>query len=119
MDSQKKRFNNMSASEELFAFQMKAIKLDAGMVREFKFHDKRKWRFDFAWPDLKIAVECEGVTSFGKTLGRHQTAKGYRGDLEKYNAATLLGWRVLRYDQFFIKFGAAMVDIEKLIKGDL
>ncbi len=60
------------------------------MVREHVFHPKRGWRFDFAWPELKLAVELDG-------RGRHQTVKGTRGDCEKLNAAVILGWRVLRY----------------------
>src|SRR5687768_16750315 len=28
----------------------------------------RRWRFDFAWPELKVAVECDGGTFTG---GRH------------------------------------------------
>jgi very-short-patch-repair endonuclease len=60
------------------------------MVRELVFYPERKWRFDFAWPGAMLALELEGV-------GRHQTFIGYRNDCEKYNAATLLGWRVLRF----------------------
>ncbi|MDK1046404.1 MAG: hypothetical protein QGM45_12075 [Anaerolineales bacterium] len=55
---------------------------------EYRFHDKRKWRFDFCWPDRMTALEVEG-------LG-HAHWNRYHGDVEKYNAATLLGWRVLR-----------------------
>jgi hypothetical protein len=49
----------------------------------------RDWRFDFAWPELQVALEIEG-------RGRHQTVAGYREDCVKYNAATLLGWAVYR-----------------------
>ena len=66
---------------------------------EYKFHATRKWRFDWAEPDLKLAVEVEGVTHFGKGIGRHQSATGIEGDMEKYNAAALLGWTVLRFSQ--------------------
>jgi hypothetical protein len=59
-------------------------------AREYKFHPDRRWRFDFAWPDLKLAVEIEGQ-------GRHQTFIGFRRDCDKYNAALALGWRVLRF----------------------
>ena len=30
------------------------------------------------------------------TGGRHTRAKGFLGDIEKYNQATLLGWRLFR-----------------------
>lgn len=61
---------------------------------EYKFHPKRKWRFDFAYPPLKIAIECEGGTWAN---GRHTRGVGFSRDCEKYNAAALLGWRVFRF----------------------
>ena len=63
-------------------------------VREFAFHPTRKWRFDFAWPEYKIAVECEGGAWSG---GRHTRGAGFIADCEKYNAAALAGWRVFRF----------------------
>ena len=62
-------------------------------IPEFKFHPNRKWRFDFAWPAQKVAVEIEGIT---RGYGRHQRVEGFLGDCEKYEAALLLGWRVYR-----------------------
>lgn len=62
-------------------------------VREHQFHPKRKWRFDFAYPDLMIAIEIEGGIW---TQGRHITPQGFMRDIEKYNAAAELGWRVFR-----------------------
>ena len=62
--------------------------------REYRFDPKRRWRFDFAWPSLKLAVEIEGGVWI---RGRHVRPVGYLADLEKYNRAVVLGWRVLRY----------------------
>lgn len=53
----------------------------------------RKWRFDFAWPKHKLALEVEGGVFTG---GRHTRGKGFLGDMAKYNAAVSLGWRVAR-----------------------
>lgn len=64
------------------------------LVQEHKFHPTRRWRFDFADVDNKIAVECEGGIWSG---GRHTRGAGYAKDAEKYNQATVLGWRILRY----------------------
>lgn len=61
---------------------------------EYRFHEKRRWRFDFAIPSKKIAVEIEGGVW---TNGRHTRGRGYVGDMEKYNSAALLGWRILRF----------------------
>ena len=58
------------------------LKVDC--VKEFKFH---------AVPEHKIALEVEGGVWTG---GRHTSPKGFLGDIEKYNTATLMGWRVFR-----------------------
>lgn len=62
-------------------------------VKEFRFHPTRRWRFDYAMPEHKIAVEVEGGVWTG---GRHTSPKGFLGDMEKYNTATAMGWRILR-----------------------
>lgn len=63
-------------------------------VAEHRFSKWRKWRFDRAWVNEKVAVELEGGVY---THGRHTRAKGFIADCEKYNAAALEGWLVLRY----------------------
>jgi len=68
----------------------------SGWVREHRFHDKRRWRFDFAHLELKLVIEVEGLCAEWQK-SRHTTIKGYTEDCEKYNAAALLGWTVLRY----------------------
>jgi hypothetical protein len=84
-------------------------------LREYPFHVERRWRFDFAWPARKLAVEVEGVT-YGDKGGRHQRAAGLEGDCEKYNAAVLLGWRVLRFTPRQIKRGEAIPVIEEALR---
>lgn len=64
------------------------------VVREFKFHDERKWRFDFAIPAHKIGIEYEGLNS---EKSGHTTLSGYTGDTDKYREASILGWILLRY----------------------
>jgi hypothetical protein len=62
---------------------------------EFQFDPQRRWRFDYAWPGrLNVALEIEGGVW---TRGRHVRGVGYLRDMEKYNRAVELGWRVLRY----------------------
>jgi hypothetical protein len=59
---------------------------------EFRFHPKRKWRFDYAWPSHRVALEVEGGIW---TNGRHTRGAGARADLEKYSEAAILGWRIV------------------------
>lgn len=80
---------------------------------EYRFHARRKWRFDRAWPDQRIAVELEGGTWSG---GRHTTGAGYERDCEKYNAATVAGWRVLRVTATMLdRDPAAIIDAVVLL----
>ena len=62
--------------------------------REYQFIQSRRFRFDFAWPGEKVALECEGGTWI---QGRHTHGIGFQNDCRKYNLAALFGWRVLRY----------------------
>ena len=62
-------------------------------VREHRFHPKRKWRFDLAWPAHMLALEIDGGAFIG---GRHTSGAGFRKDCEKMSHAAILGWRVLR-----------------------
>lgn len=67
-------------------------------VREHLFHPRRLWRLDLAWPDDLLAVEIEGVYSRPRgRKSRHTQPDGYQADCEKYNAAVLLGWRIMRF----------------------
>jgi len=67
------------------------LKLDE---KEYKFHKTRKWRSDYAWKKEKVMVELEGGVF---TRGRHVRPSGFIGDCDKYNAAALDGWTLLRY----------------------
>lgn len=101
-----------SVLENTLAFHMRGVGLKP--EHEFVFHPERRWRFDFAFPDVKVAVEAEGGI-FVK--GAHTRGAHFRSDCEKYNAAVELGWRVLRYTDREIKNGTALAQIERVLKG--
>jgi very-short-patch-repair endonuclease len=73
---------------------------------EYKFHPTRKWRFDFAWPDKLIALEVEGGVW---SNGRHTRGSGFVKDMEKYNEAGKLGWRVFRFTPSEMKNNTALL----------
>lgn len=60
-------------------------------VQQHKFHPIRNWRFDFAWPLNKLAIEVQG---YGPG---HTSYTGMLGDYEKHNEAIIHGWRILYF----------------------
>ena len=67
--------------------------LGADWQAEVRFDSSRRWRFDYASEARRIAIEIEGGVY---SRGRHTRPTGFLNDIEKYNSATLQGWRVLR-----------------------
>jgi very-short-patch-repair endonuclease len=67
------------------------------VVENVNFFSNRKWEFDAVILDsttnlsTNIAVEIEGMQ------GRHQSNKGFVQDMLKYNCASVLGYRLLRF----------------------
>jgi very-short-patch-repair endonuclease len=91
---------------------MKAIDLPEP-EREYRFHPVRRWRFDFAWPELKVAAEVEGGVY---VKGRHNRGSGFVKDCEKYAEALLLGWKVIRIPSPWVNSGQALDYVERLVK---
>ena len=85
--------NKLSSGEKKFLLFWKAI---GGLAPEleYKFHDTRRWRFDFAWPLAMVAVEIEGGVWMKR--GGHTTGVGYTNNCEKYNEAAFMDWVVIR-----------------------
>jgi len=77
--------------------------LNLKFEKEFKFLPDRKFRFDYAIPHMRIAIEYEGLNFNPRTKSRHITLTGYSADCEKYNLAVINGWRVLRYTALHLK----------------
>lgn len=101
----------MSALEQTLLFQIKALGLELP-EKEYRFHETRRWRFDFAYPEQQLAVEVEGGTWAG---GRHTRGSGYEKDCEKYNEAALRGWSVLRFTGSMIKSGKAVQTLKEAL----
>lgn len=66
---------------------------------EYRFSKDRMWRFDFAYPESRLAIEIEGGVW---NQGRHVTGTGFEEDCNKYNTAALLGWYVFRIPTKFL-----------------
>ena len=82
-------------------------------LAELPFHPQRRWRFDYAFPFVKVAIEIDGGLWTG---GRHSGGLGQKKDLEKMNAAAELGWLVLHYTPHERMLADTMIQIYNTIK---
>lgn len=92
-----------SSGEALFDLYVAEIGIQKP-VAEYQFRPDRRWRFDRAWVELRIAFEIEGGTWSG---GRHTRGAGYEADCEKYSVAALTGWKVFRVTTRMVESGYA------------
>ena len=100
-----------SPGEEQFVLDCRIAGLSP-FLRQYKFHPTRKWLFDFARPECKLAIEVEGGVF---SSGGHVRGKGYESNCEKYNAAVKLGWRVLRYSTDMVFAEDAINDVLEIL----
>lgn len=82
-------------------------------IPEWRFCPPRRFRFDFAWPGDKVAMEVDGG---GFINGRHSRGAGMRSDCEKSALAAQLGWRVFRVMPEHVKSGQAAECAERILK---
>lgn len=84
-------------------------------VAEHRFHPIRRWRFDYAFLEQKVAIEIDGG-AFLAGGGRHTRGVGFERDCEKLNAAAVAGWRLLRFSPRMVQTGAALDWITRILQ---
>lgn len=109
-----------SKYEIMLESQLRAADLMEFIVTGYRFCDGRKWEFDFALIDHRIAIEIDGGNRMaainprtGKpvAVGRHTQSDDYR----KLNRAAELGWRVMRFTPEMIESGEALDTISRVL----
>lgn len=100
-----------SEGEEILFLQLKSENIL--FQREYRFAAPRKWRADFAFLDDRLLVEVEGGHW---SNGRHNRGSGFEADIEKYNAATMLNWALLRFTTKQVKDGTALRTIKQYLE---
>lgn len=75
---------------------MLSQQLKTQVLKELQFDAKRKFRFDYAIPECRLAIEIDGG-AFIEGGGRHNRAQGFIKDMEKMNLAAAQGWRVMHF----------------------
>ena len=110
------------AKAEMYATVAKLTKQYGGVhYEELKFDSVRKFKFDFAIvipqedkQPIEIGIEYEGLMS---EKSGHTTVAGYTSNCEKYNLATCLGWRMLRYTA--LNYKELENDLRKLLSNQI
>lgn len=80
--------------------------------REYLFHPTLKYRFDYAWPDHRVALEIQGGTY---VAGAHSRGRRQRSDFEKCNAAVLLHWRLFYADTDMVTTGVIVDTLKEVL----
>lgn len=80
-----------------------------GYIREHRFFPSRRWRFDFSFPEKKIAIEIDGEN-------HHNHAQAIK-DAEKRVMAAKLGWNVIVLSSR--QTAETERDLLELIKGEI
>lgn len=95
-EQKQKKYTRKKASDTKGIQHIKTVlkEYNFACTEENRFTELRRFRFDLAVVDLKLAIEYEGLMS-GKS--RHTTVTGFTQDTDKYNLAQAKGWTVLRY----------------------
>ena len=115
------RSSRRQSSPSLLERRFVALLLQSGLPLPISEHPfardwGRRWRFDFAWPDLRLAVEVDGGIWIPGG-GRHNRGAGYEADVEKLNVAVILGWRVLRFTPRHLANGSAITAIRLCVSS--
>lgn len=118
----RKGVNEALSPEERFRLQLDLsglTPLSADYKQQFRFHPTRRWPFDFAWPESKVAVEIQGgIWGTGKrneVKGAHVRGKGYTMDCEKLGEAAVLGWKVIPVTPEMVDDGTALDRVRRAL----
>jgi hypothetical protein len=95
-----------------FSVQCKALKLPEP-VAEYRFAPPRRWRFDWAFLEQKLALEVQGGLF---SNGRHVRGAALLREYEKLNAAAARGWRVMFTTPQDMANGNAVLLVEQGLK---
>lgn len=84
--------------------QLRALRLDDGMVQQYRPDALRVYRADFAWPHARLLLEVNGGTWNG---GKHGRGSGIERDYEKWAIAAIDGFRTICASASQVRSGVA------------
>ena len=95
-------------------------------VAEYRFAKPRRFAFDWCWVEAQVALEIEGgFFGVGKPCpvcrrrggGGHSSIERLKSDVEKYNLATVMGYKVIRAMPEQVESGAAFEFLKRVLHG--
>lgn len=104
-----------SSLEKAMWKQLKAEGLGNVFVPEFRFHPVRRWRFDLASPETRLACEIQGGIF---TYGAHSRPSGQLKDYEKFSEAAIMGWRIVLVSSLEIRNGQALDRLKRALEWE-
>jgi len=123
MAARKKRDQETDSElEEWFAWQLRKRRI-TGWVTQYMPVRGRKFRADFAFPKLKLAVEIDGGLHCerrykGRVVigGGHNSPAGYAKDRIRDRKFLLAGWKTMRLTKDDLKSGEGIDDVEAMVE---
>lgn len=106
-------YSYRSKFEQELLYQIRGADLPEPL-REHRVVPGRKFRFDFAWPETKFAVEVHGGIWVN---GHHTRGRGFADDRIKMNYALIAGWRVMEFVTDDVRNGVALGWIKEFFRG--
>lgn len=105
---------SQSDLEHAFLFELRRNNL-RGFVCEYPFkgfNGQRRWRFDVAYEEEKVACEVMGGLF---SNGKHSREAGFANDSRKSAEAQLMGWKVINVTPSMIKDGSAVALVKEAL----
>jgi hypothetical protein len=107
----------LSDPEKHMLADIKRVGLPLPVVH-YQFNEDREWEFDAAYPAHRLAYEVEGGTWMRTRNGRsagHAHPVRFEQDAEKYNAAEMMKWTLLRFTPNMVKDGRAIMTLQQAL----
>lgn len=74
----------------------------------------RRFRLDFAFPEIKLGIEIDGAIWVSKR--GHSSGSGILRDIQKLNALTESGWWLLRFDGSYSRGRYTRIDFDQILR---
>jgi len=98
--------------EREYRFAAHHVGLGKGIRQRLKDADMQDWRYDFFFPDSKLAVEINGGNW---VQGRHTRADALQSEYRKEYASDVCGHVLIKFDGEMVKSGEAIQRTKQMI----